>query len=183
MGYTTSDSTSFDIHLLTPTSPHYPTDLTSIRTLFTAYTTSLGLDLTFQNLAHELSSLPGKYAQEEGGALLLAIDTSAPGSDREAIGCIGLRYLAFSSSSPSSPKTAELKRLYTLPSARGRGIGAALVDEVLKIAKEMGYKEVRLDTLPEMGGARRLYEQKGFGEVGRYYETPLEGTLFLGRGL
>jgi putative acetyltransferase len=63
-------------------------DLESIQTLFQAYATGLGLDISFQNFDHELANLPGKYAPPKG-ALLLAKSTTSG----EAIGCIGLRPL------------------------------------------------------------------------------------------
>lgn len=51
---------------------------------------------------------------------------------------------------------------------------------MLEEARKLGYKEVKLDTLPRMVGARKLYESVGFGECERYYDTPLEWTVFLG---
>jgi ribosomal protein S18 acetylase RimI-like enzyme len=76
-----------------------------------------------------------------------------------------------------------MKRLYVTPAGRGLGVGRALVERVLEAAVERGYAEVRLDTLGSMGAARALYGSLGFGEVERYYETPIEGTTFLGRAL
>jgi len=78
-------------------------------------------------------------------------------------------------------KVCEMKRLYCTPASRGLGVGKALVERVMAAAKEMGYAEVKLDTLPSMLGARKLYERWGFEEVGAYYETPVEGTIFLRR--
>jgi len=65
------------------------------------------------------------------------------------------------------------------PSGRGLGVGRALVERVLREAKSRGYCAVRLDTLPRMTEARKLYERVGFTEIGAYYETPIEGTVFL----
>ncbi|KAJ7869173.1 hypothetical protein B0H14DRAFT_3861288, partial [Mycena olivaceomarginata] len=50
--------------------------LSTVRSLFTAYTKWLDLDLTFQNYAAELAALPGTYAPPSG-ALLLALDTDS----------------------------------------------------------------------------------------------------------
>jgi ribosomal protein S18 acetylase RimI-like enzyme len=72
-----------------------------------------------------------------------------------------------------------MKRLYVAPEARGMGLGKALVDAIIQRAKELGYREIRLDTLPSMTGAQQLYKRAGFVEIQAYYETPLEGTLFL----
>lgn len=76
-----------------------------------------------------------------------------------------------------------MKRLYLTPASRGLGLGKALVEEVVKEAKRLGYEEMRLDTLPSMVGARALYRGVGFVEVERYYDTPIQGTMFLGLDL
>jgi GNAT superfamily N-acetyltransferase len=161
-------------------------DLTAIRELFTAYAFSLGIDLSFQNFTAELELLPGLYAPPSG-ALFLAFTP-----DGEAIGCVGLRPLP----SPHNPsisrdgerngqgkKICEMKRLYCAPPIRGLGIGRALVEKVIKEAEKLGYAEMRLDTLPSMEGARKLYNQCGFVEIEAYYATPLEETFFLGKKL
>lgn len=72
-----------------------------------------------------------------------------------------------------------MKRLYVVPSARGTGLGKALALAAIRAARDEGYSAVKLDTLREMKAARRMYEGLGFGECGRYYETPLEGTVFM----
>lgn len=76
-----------------------------------------------------------------------------------------------------------MKRLYVTPEGRGRGVARALALEVLRFAEEMRYEEMWLDTLGEMVAARKLYESLGFAEIQRYYETPVEGTVFLGRSI
>nr|OQO28445.1 hypothetical protein B0A51_02994 [Rachicladosporium sp. CCFEE 5018] len=145
-----------------------PSDLSAIRTLFTAYTTWLNLDLTFQGFADELASLPGKYASPSG-ALLLARSTST----NEAIGCVALRPLG-------NDGICEMKRLYVSPAGRGLGVGKALAAAVIDEAKRVGYEAIRLDTLPTMGAARGLYKALGFDEIEAYYISPLEETIFLG---
>ena len=48
-------------------------------------------------------------------------------------------------------------------------------------AERIGYREMRLDTLPSMTDAARLYGSLGFGPTAPYYETPVAGTLFMRR--
>ena len=148
------------------------TDLTATTTLFTAYAASLGIDLSFQDFATEMASMPGKYAPPHG-ELLLAKSTAADGA---AIGCVGIRPL-------KEPEVCELKRLYIPPSGRGKGTGKKLLERAIEVAAELGYQEMRLDTLPSMDAAIGLYRKAGFEDMGAYYDTPLEGTMFFRKWL
>jgi ribosomal protein S18 acetylase RimI-like enzyme len=76
-----------------------------------------------------------------------------------------------------------MKRLFTLPAARGLGLGRALVARLLAEAAARGYAEVRLDTLPDMTEAIALYRGLGFVETGPYYPTPVAGTVFFAHTL
>jgi ribosomal protein S18 acetylase RimI-like enzyme len=146
-----------------------PGDLAAARTLFEAYAASIGIDLGYQGFAAELAGLPGKYAPP-AGALLLARDTRSA-----AIGCVALR--------PLDRDACEMKRLYVAPAGRGLGLGRALGEAVLAEAARIGYREIRLDTLPTMAAAIGLYRRLGFREVAPYYDTPVAGTLFFARPL
>ena len=170
--------TPFTIH--PARSPH---DVAATAALFRAYHEWLNIDLSFQSFAAELASLPGKYAPSAGGEILLAR------VDDEVVGCIALRDVSGvvadytsrnGSGSGRRSKIAEVKRLYTLPAARGLGVGNALVTAVMDVARRRGYDEVRLDTLPRMPAAIALYKRAGFEEVDKYYDTDLEGTIFMG---
>ncbi|KAK5255997.1 hypothetical protein LTR16_004250 [Cryomyces antarcticus] len=66
---------------------------------------------------------------------------------------------------------------------RGLGIGKALVKAVVEVAGSLGYREIRLDTLPSMVEAISLYTNAGFAPITPYYDTPLAGTIFLSRAL
>ena len=145
-------------------------DVAAARALFQAYAASLPVDLAYQGFDEELASLPGAYAPP-GGALLLARDTcGAP------CACVALRPM-------TEPGAAEIKRLYFAPAGRGRGLGRALTQAVMAEARRLGYRAVRLDTLPDMAAAIALYRSQGFAPVAPYYATPVAGTLFLGRDL
>ena len=76
-----------------------------------------------------------------------------------------------------------MKRLYISPTTRGLGLGRKLVREIMDVAEKMGYGEMRLDTLPSMVEARGLYKEMGFVEMEGYYDTPVEGTVFLRKGI
>ncbi len=76
-----------------------------------------------------------------------------------------------------------MKRLYVAPAARGEGLGRAMVAAILAAGRQGEYREMRLDTLPEMADALALYRQAGFAPIAPYYPTPVDGTLFLARRL
>ncbi|MDP3403229.1 MAG: GNAT family N-acetyltransferase [Brevundimonas sp.] len=133
--------------------------------LFRAYGASLDVDLAYQDFETELADLPGKYASPTG-ALLLAHDASG-----EPIGCVGLR--------PLDDGTCEMKRLFVSPAGRGLGLGRALMLAAIDVARAQGYREMQLDTLPTMAAAQTLYRRAGFEPMAAYYDTPVEGTLFM----
>ncbi|MGI4834736.1 MAG: GNAT family N-acetyltransferase [Janthinobacterium lividum] len=58
--------------------------------------------------------------------------------------------------------TVELVKLYLLPTARGRGVGKALIDHCLQAARANGYARVYLETTEELTQAIPLYEKLGF---------------------
>jgi len=144
-------------------------DLAAVAALFEAYAQSLGVDLGYQDFAAEVADLPGKYGPP-GGELLIA---AGPAGD--VLGCVALR--------PERGGDAEMKRLYVAPAGRRMGLGRALVEAIVSRARSIGYCGIKLDTLPTMAEALALYRQTGFGPTPRYYDTPVEGTVFLRRAL
>jgi putative acetyltransferase len=138
--------------------------LLEVRQLFEEYAASLGTDLCLQSFAQELASLPGRYARP-GGRLLLARHQTEPA------GCVALRVL--------EPGICEMKRLYVRPQFRGSGLGRLLITRVIQEAREAGYRQMRLDSLPSMQTAISLYRQLGFGDRSPYHADPVAGAVFL----
>lgn len=62
--------------------------------------------------------------------------------------------------------TAALTALWVAPSARGRGVGEALVNTVLAWAKDAGYEQVMLWVVEGNSAAESLYQRTGFGRTG-----------------
>jgi len=60
---------------------------------------------------------------------------------------------------------AELVKLYLSRSMRGKGIGWQLMEMTLKSAKLFGYKQLYIESLPELRKAISLYEKAGFRSI------------------
>ena len=56
----------------------------------------------------------------------------------------------------------ELQKMYFLPIARGKGLGAKLIATCLEKAKTLGFEKCYLETLPYMEAAVKLYKKNGF---------------------
>lgn len=149
-------------------------DLAATVALFRAYAASLDVDLAYQGFEAEMAAMPGKYAPPAGRLLLARSAEGVP------IGCVGLRALG---PPLGAPGCCEMKRLYVAPEGRGLGLGARLVEAVIREAEAIGYREMRLDSLPSMGPAIALYRKLGFETMAPYYDTPVAGTVFLRRVL
>ncbi|WP_243345604.1 GNAT family N-acetyltransferase [Parabacteroides sp. FAFU027] len=60
---------------------------------------------------------------------------------------------------------AELAKFYLLPQSRGRGIGRLLMEKSLSSARELGYKQIYLESFPELSGAVSMYRKAGFKDL------------------
>ena len=61
--------------------------------------------------------------------------------------------------------TCELVKLYLAPTARGIGLGKALMLIAMAWAKEYGYAQVYLETMPELSNAVTMYEKLGYNRL------------------
>mgnify|MGYP003629811351 FL=1 len=61
--------------------------------------------------------------------------------------------------------TCELQKMYFLPEARGKGLGAKMIEKCMKKAKEFGFEQCYLETLPYMTAAQKLYKKNGFSKI------------------
>jgi carbonic anhydrase len=138
--------------------------LAEARALFREYAASLDVDLDFQGFGAEVAGLPGAYAAPRG-RLWLAREGARSG------GCVALR--------PLGDDACEMKRLYVRPGFRGRGLGRQLAGVAIDAARALGYRCMRLDTLPSMRDALALYRVLGFVEIAPYYPNPVPGAVFM----
>ena len=147
-----------------------PSDLQAVIALFREYAASLEIDLAFQDFEGEMAAMPGRYAPPAGRLLLARHHNGLP------VGCVGLRSL-------EEPGTCEMKRLFVTARARGVGLVRSLAAAIIGSAEQIGYAEIRLDTLPSMAQAIELYRDLGFEAIAPYFATPVAGTVFLRRKL
>ena len=129
---------------------------------------------------------PGGFAVTEadlvdpGGHYLLAL---RPGTDHgpdgavDVVGVGGVRALPSTDGVP----TAEVKRMWVDPSARGSGLGRLLLGALEDLARELGHRRVLLDTHLTLGEALALYDRAGYDRVERYNLNPYAQAFFAKR--
>jgi len=67
-----------------------------------------------------------------------------------------------------SPTITEVKRMYTLPENRGKGIATKVLLELEKWAAELSYQKCILETGWRQPDAIRLYEKNGYKRISNY---------------
>lgn len=68
--------------------------------------------------------------------------------------------------------TCELVKMYLNKAVRGLGLGRKMIDHCLEVAKQKGFEQVYLETMPELNKAVAVYEQFGFS----YLKGPMGNT-------
>lgn len=120
--------------------------------------------LELQRFDEELLHLEEKYGAPEGCLYLLRVDG-------KTAGCGGMKKL--------DATRCELKRMYIRPAFRGLGLGRAMALRIISRAREAGYREMLLDTLPFLTAAQALYRSLGFCEIERYNDSPMTGSTYM----
>src|SRR4051794_23253442 len=113
--------------------------------------------------ASRVATDPAEYAKPTGSFLVVY-------EDGEPIACGGLRAL------PDG--AAEVKRMYVVPEARGRGVAAQLLARLEDEARRLGYQRVRLDTAAKLTEAQALYRGAGYTEIPDYNGNPAAAHWF-----
>jgi N-acetylglutamate synthase-like GNAT family acetyltransferase len=84
--------------------------------------------------------------------------------DGEAVGCGALKRL--------SDDVGEIKRVWCGSAVRGKGVATGIMDRLEAIARDAGFKTLRLDTNRTLTEAHTLYRKLGYREIGRYNDNP-----------
>ncbi|MET7672295.1 GNAT family N-acetyltransferase [Micromonospora luteifusca] len=94
----------------------------------------------------------------------------------EPVGCGGWR--------SHGADTAELKRMYTAPAARGRGVARTVLAAVERSAREQGRKRVVLECGDKQPEAIAMYRSAGYGRIPNFgFYKDAEGCVSFGRTL
>ena len=139
-------------------------DFALARELIAEYAETPEVDRCIRDLESELAGVSENYSPPRGWLWI----ASAGG---KAAGCAALR--------PLGDGAGEMKRLYVRPPFRGRKVGRALAEAVIREAGETGFGALRLDTLPSMRAAAALYRSMGFREIPPCGEEPIPGAIYM----
>jgi GNAT superfamily N-acetyltransferase len=97
--------------------------------------------------------------QPPDGRLLLAFEDDVP------VGTACMRRIG--------DDTCEIKRMWMDPAHRRRGLGRAMLDQLIEAARAIGYARMRLDSPEFMGAAHGLYRSRGFAVIAPYPESEI----------
>ena len=104
-----------------------------------------------------------KYMPPDGRLFIAKNDAG------EMIGCGMMKKI--------KPDTAEMRRLFVKPEARGTGLGRHLVERRIDAARSMGIKTLLVDTLKANVEMQGLYHKLGFEEIEIYPESATYNML------
>ena len=85
--------------------------------------------------------------------------------DDVAVCCGGIKRLP--------DEACEIKRMFVVEAARGRGVARELLTELERRARELGYSVARLDTGPRQPRAQRMYERAGYIAIENFNANPV----------
>lgn len=120
--------------------------------------------------------LAARYPEPGANHFRLDADEVGPGRgafllarlDGEVVGCGAVRIV--------EPGTAELKRMFALPSARRRGVGRAILRALEDEARRLGVTRLVLETGIRQAEAIALYRAHGFTEIPPFGEYVLSAA-------
>lgn len=104
-----------------------------------------------------VETLADARTRADGAELWVAVS-----EDGEVLGSVTFAPPGSAFNEVAEEREAELRMLATDPRARGRGVGAQLVQHCIARARELGLRAVVLSTQPTMAAAHRIYEEAGF---------------------
>ncbi len=134
-------------------------DTSAVQQLVFSVLNSYGLTPEPEGTDTDLNNLEQAYFQS--GGYFGVIENP----ETEIVGCFGLY--------PVDAQTAEVRKMYLLPEARGQGLGKACLNRLLELAQQKGFQRLQLETNAVLKEAIALYHKFGF--------LPLQGHVHSGR--
>ena len=127
------------------------------------YAREYGFDATFEALVAQIvATYVASHDPARERAWIAALDGDPVGS----VFCVD-----------AGDGVAKLRLLIVDPAARGRRVGTLLVEECIRFARAIGYRELVLWTQQQLTGARRIYQRAGFELVEAEPESMQFGTM------
>jgi len=104
------------------------------------------------------TATPEDFSEARGGCFLVVVEDGA------AVAGGGLKRL--------DDEAAEIKRMFVVPAARGRGHASRLLKGLEDEARRLGYRIARLDTGEHQPQAQAMYERAGYAPIGNFNANP-----------
>jgi len=101
-------------------------------------------------------------------------------SDGEPVACGGVRTLS-DGDDGAAGGVGEIKRMWVHPGWRGAGLGSRLLRHLEGVSRDLGHREVRLDTNGTLTEAAAMYERAGYRRIARYNDNPYAEHFFAKR--
>jgi GNAT superfamily N-acetyltransferase len=124
------------------------------------YAQEYGWSLEFEGLVAQIA---GRFLQRFDAAREACWIAEREGRN---IGCVLLVQARNETTDEPEPGVAQLRLLLVEPAARGLGVGALLVAECERFARQSGYRRIRLWTQANLAAARGIYRKAGYALVG-----------------
>jgi putative acetyltransferase len=128
-------------------------DSAAVQALVESVLREYGLAFDADDTDADLADLQANY--EGRGGVFYVVESQAGA----VVGCGGLF--------PMNTHAVELRKMYLLPAARGRGLGKELLQRLLADARRLGYKRIILETNSALKDAIALYRRFGFMPLDR----------------
>ncbi|MBN2158475.1 MAG: GNAT family N-acetyltransferase [Spirochaetes bacterium] len=156
---TQMETTSMDLIICSS-----PEDFLVAKSLTLDYVKWLDIDLSFQDINGELDHFNELYSKPDGCFLYIKQNNTVAGGG-------AFREL--------EPRICEMKRLFVYPEFQGNNFGKIICDALIQSARDYGYSTMRLDTIPKLDKAIKLYERIGFYYIDKYRPNPDASARFM----
>lgn len=120
----------------------------------------------------ELDDMFSAYRQTDGAFFVI--------EDTESMAVLGTGGFSRLKGTEPEDSICEFQKFYFRPALRGKGMGRQLISFVMRKAQAAGYREVYLETVPQMQAAIGLYRKMGFalldshrGATGHHERCPI----------